>query len=142
MTHTSVKVASKKVLAAVLLSGAVLLASPVTSKATPRNIEIISAASQATVQFAGSAENALFFNVKVANTNSDKFTVTVTDKEGDVLYTQSFNDKDFSKKFKLVKSDDISQYNFKITSANKDLEQSFTVNASTKVVDEVVVTKL
>lgn len=142
MKHTFVKVASKKVLAAVLLSGAVLFMAPAAVNAAPRNIEIITSASQATVQFAGAAENALFFNVKVANVNNDKFTVTVTDKDGDVLFSQSYTDKDFNKKFKLVKSDDISQYNFKITSSNKDLEQSFTVNASTKVVDDVVVTKL
>jgi len=142
MKRTFLKVVSKKVLAVVLLSGAVLCMAPVTGKATPRTIEIISSANQATVQFAGSVDNALYFNVKVANTNSDKFTVTVTDNDGDVLYTQTFSDKSFDKKFKLLKSDDISRYNFKITSNNKDLEQSFSVNASTKVVDDVVVTKL
>ncbi|HVX48979.1 MAG TPA: hypothetical protein VHB48_02445 [Chitinophagaceae bacterium] len=140
MTRTLV---SKKVLAAVLLSGSVLMAAPVTGNATPRTLEIISSASsQATVQFAGAAENALYFNVRVANTSGDKFTITVTDKDGDVLYTQAFNDKNFDKKFKLVKSDDISSYNFRITSANKDLEQTFSVNATTKVVDDVTVTKL
>jgi len=131
----------KRTFLAVLVAGS-LFTAPVVSNATPRNIEIISASSQATVQFAGSAENALFFNVKVKNANADKFTITVSDKEGYVLFTQSFNDKDFNKKFKLVKSDDIAAYNFKITSANKDLEQSFTVNATTKVVDDVTVTKL
>jgi len=141
MKHTFVKLVSNKVLAAVLLSGAVLLMSPAQSKATPRNIEVISEASKATVQYTGSVDNALYFNVKVNNANSDKFTVTVTDNDGDVLYTQSFSDKNFDKKFKLLKSDDISRYNFKITSNNKELEQSFTVNASTKIVDDVVVTK-
>lgn len=131
----------KRTFFAVLVAGS-LFAAPVVSNATPRNIEIISASSQASVQFAGSAENALFFNVKVNNVNGDKFTVTVSDKEGYVLFTQSFNDKDFNKKFKLVKSDDIAAYNFKITSANKELEQSFSVSAATKTVEDVTVTKL
>jgi hypothetical protein len=105
-------------------------------------LEIITPANQATVQFAGSADNALYFNVKVANTYGDKFTVTVTDNDGDVLYSQSFSDKNFDKRFKLLKSDDISRYNFKITSNNKDIEQSFSVSATTKTVDDVTVTKL
>ncbi|HWB27034.1 MAG TPA: hypothetical protein VG738_16240 [Chitinophagaceae bacterium] len=142
MKRTFVKMVSTKVLAAVLLSGSVLLAAPVTGKATPRTIEIISPATQATVQFAGAADNALYFNVKVANANGDKFTITVTDKEGDVLYTNEFSEKNFDKKFKLLKSDDISAYNFRITSSNKSLDQTFSVSATTKVVDDVTVTKL
>jgi len=141
MKLTFVKMVSKKVLAALLLSGAVFMVTP-KGNAAPRNIEIISSTNQATVQFAGSADNALYFNVKVANTNADKFTVTVTDNDGDVLYTQSFTDKNFEKKFKLLKSDDISRYNFKITSNNKDIEQSFSVSATTKTVEDVTVTKL
>lgn len=142
MKRTFVKIASKKVLAALLLSGAVLLATPNSGKATPTNIEIISSNNQASIQFAGSLDNALVFDVKVANTNGDKFTITVSDNDGNVLYTQGFSEKNFDKKFKLLKSDEISRYNFKITSNNKDLEQVFSVNASTKVVDDVVITKL
>ncbi len=143
MKRTFIKTASKKVLTAAVLTAAILFTTPNYGKATPRHIEILSSAStQAAVQFAGSADNALYFNVKVANTNGDKFTVTVSDNDGNVLFSQNFNDKSFDKKFKLLKSDDISRYNFKISSNNKDLEQSFSVNASTRVVDDVVVTKL
>jgi len=142
MKRTFISIASKKVLAAVLLSGAVLLATPNVSNATPTNIEIISSNNQASIQFAGSFDNSLVFDVKVANAKGDKFTITISANDGTELYTQAFNEKNFDKKFRLVKSDDISRYNFKITSANKDLEQTFSVNASTKVVDDVVITKL
>jgi uncharacterized membrane protein YkoI len=84
----------------------------------------------------------MVFDVKLDNANGDKFTVTVTTKDGDVLFSKDFSDKAFAKKFKLVKSDDISSYNFKITSSNKDLEQTFVVDATTKTVDDVTVTKL
>jgi hypothetical protein len=142
MKRTFINIASKKVLAAVLLSGAVLFVTPNAVKATPTNIEIISSTNQASIQFAGSSDNALVFDVKVANANGDKFTITVADNDNNVLFTQSFSEKNFDKKFKLIKSDEISRYNFKITSTNKDLEQAFSVNASTKVVDDVVITKL
>jgi hypothetical protein len=135
-------IAGKKVLAAALVSAAVLVAAPSFAKVT-RHIEILSASSQATVKYAGtSSDNALLFDVTLDNPAAEKFTVTITTKDGDVLFTKDFSDKTFSKKFKLVKSDDISSYNFKITSANKSLEQTFVVDATVKTIDSVVVTKL
>jgi hypothetical protein len=142
MKTTQIATTGKKVLAAVLVSAAVLVAAPSFAKAT-RHIEILSASSQASVKYAGtSADNALMFDVNLDNPTSDKFTVTITTKEGDVLYAKEFSDKTFNKKFKLLKSDDISSYNFKITSANKNLEQTFVLDATVKTVDNVVVTKL
>jgi hypothetical protein len=129
-------------IAAILVSGAVLFAAPSFAKTTG-NIEILSTSTaKSSVQFAGTSDDAMLFDVKLDNTNGDKFTVTITTKDGDVLFSKDFSDKSFAKKFKLVKSDDISSYNFKITSTNKDLEQTFVVDATTKTVDDVVVTKL
>jgi len=142
MNKTSIANAAKKVLAAVLITGTVLVAVPSFAKAT-RHIEILSSNSQATLKFAGTTDdNAMLFDVNLENPGADKFTITITTKDGDVLFTKEFSDKSFAKKFKLVKSDDISSYNFKISSTNKDLEQTFVVNATVKTVDNVVVTKL
>jgi len=139
---SSIIATGKKVLAATLVSAAVLVAAPSFGKAKA-NIEILSASAQATVQYAGTtADNALLFNVSLDNPGADKFTITITTKDGDVLFAKDFSEKSFSKKFKLLKSDDISSYNFKITSANKNLEQTFAVSATEKTVDNVVVTKL
>jgi hypothetical protein len=133
---------AKKVLAALLVSGAILVAAPSFGKASS-HIEILKTSNQATMQFAGTTDdNAMLFDVKVDNPNGDTFTVTVSTKDGDVLFVRNFNDKSFAKKFKLLKSEDISSYNFKITSSNKSLEQNFAVDATTKTVDSVVVTKL
>ena len=133
---------AKKVLAALLVSGAILVAAPSFGKASS-HIEILKTSNQATMQFAGTTDdNAMLFDVKVDNPNGDTFTVTVSTKDGDVLFVRNFNDKSFAKKFKLLKSEDISSYNYKITSSNKSLEQNFAVDATTKTVDSVVVTKL
>ncbi len=125
-------------IAAILVSGAVLVAAPSFAK-TAGNVE---ATSKSSVQFVGASDEAMVFDVKLDNANGDTFTVTVTTKDGDVLFSKDFSDKSFSKKFKLLKSDDISSYNFKITSCNKSLEQNFAVDATTKTVDDVTVTKL
>jgi len=142
MNKTSIATASKKVLAAILVVATVLVVVPSFAKAS-RHIEILSTTTQASVKYAGTTtDNALLFDVMLDNPSADKFTITITTKDGGVLFTKDFSDKSFAKKFKLVKSDDISSYNFKITSANKNLEQSFSVDATVKTVDNVVVTKL
>jgi hypothetical protein len=133
---------AKKVLATVLVSGAILVAAPSFGKAHS-HIEILKTSTQATVQFAGTTQdNAMLFDVKVDNPNGDTFTITVTTKDGDVLFVKDFNTKSFAKTFKLLKSEEVSSYNFKVTSSNKSLEQNFAVDATTKTIDNVVVTKL
>ena len=136
MKRIFVKIASKKLIAASFIA-AVLATTSVSAK----NIEILSEKTAANIQFVGSADNALFFNLKVENPTSDKFTVVVKAEDGSVLYTGDFNDKNFDKKFKLVKGEDNIRYNFSIKSSNKSLEQSFDVNTVTKSVDDVVITK-
>jgi hypothetical protein len=132
----------KRTILAVSLVSAAILASASSFAKTSGRIEILSSTSQASVKYTGTTDNALMFDVNLDNPTADKFTVTVTTKDGDVLFSKDFSDKTFSKKFKLVKSDDISSYNFTITSANKNLEQTFVVDATVKTVDNVVVTKL
>ncbi len=141
MNNTSIVNTAKKVLAVVLFSATVLVVVPSFAK-TASPISTNNATAQAAVKFAGSTDNALLFDVTLANPSADKFVITITTKDGDVLFTKDYSDKNFDKKFKLVKSDDISSYNFTITSSNKSLEQTFSVNASIKTVDNVVVTKL
>jgi len=141
MNNTSIANTAKKVLAVALFSATVLVVAPSFAK-TSNHIATNNATAQASVKFTGSTDNALLFDVTLANPNADKFTITITTKDGDVLFTKDFSDTNFAKKFKLVKSDDISSYSFKITSSNKSLEQSFSVNASIATVDNVVVTKL
>lgn len=136
MKRTFVNIASKKLIAASFIA-AVLT----TTSVKANTIEILSEKNAANIQFVGSADNALFFNLKVENPTSDKFTVVVKAEDGSVLYTGDFNDKNFDKKFKLVKGEDNIRYNFSIKSSNKSLEQSFDVNTVTKSVDDVVITK-
>ncbi|WP_153795996.1 hypothetical protein [Foetidibacter luteolus] len=128
----------KRILVAASLIAAVLT----TSTVKANNIEILSEKNAANIQFVGSADNALFFNLKVENPNSDKFTVIVKAEDGTVLYSGDFNDKEFNKKFKLLKAEDNIRYNFTIKSSNKSLEQSYEVNTTVKAVDDVVITKL
>src|SRR5437868_12225096 len=120
MKRTFVNIASKKLIAATFI--AAVLA---TTSVKANNIEILSEKTAANIQFVGSADNALFFNLKLENPSADKFTVVVKAEDGTVLYTGDFTDTNFDKKFKLVKGEDNIRYNFSIRSTNKKLTQSF-----------------
>lgn len=129
----------------VLIVAASLAAfTPASSKANDNNktIEILSSENSTSVQFAGSNDNAFFFDVKVNNPKAEKFTLTISAEDGEVLYSKDYTDANFTKKVKLLKGGDNIKYTFTIKSANKGLDNSFVVSTVTKTVDDVVVTKL
>ncbi len=144
MKRTFVKTLSKRIIAAAFLTVAIICSAPLESKANTTNIEILSDNSGATVQYTGTVDGALIFSVNIPNAGGDRFALVIEDDNGNTLYEKEYSDKNFSKKFKLVKNDDDSNksYNFVIKSANKDLEKTFAVSTVQKIIDEVVVTPL
>src|ERR1700761_3087895 len=63
------------------------------------------AANTATVQYLGSQDDMLVFNVGYDNGQGNKFLVTIKDQDGAQLYQHSFSDKNFYRQFKLPKAD-------------------------------------
>ncbi len=55
------------------------------------------------VKYAGTSEDAVFFNVSVDNPTGSKFSVIVLDEEGTQIFEEIYTDKKFAKKFKLPK---------------------------------------
>ncbi len=93
----------------------------------------------ATVKYVGVQEDAVLFNVAFDNPTGSKMTVSVLDENGTTLFQDVFTDRKFEKKFKLSKSE-----SGKITFIVRDskvveLNESFSI--TTKVVEDVVVTK-
>ena len=144
MKKTIVRIISSKFIPALLIATALFACAPVQSMAKNRNaIEILSPETTATIQFAGSATNALMFDVKINNITGEKFTLVIRHSDGDVLFSKEYNDKSFSKKVKILKDETGgTNFTFNILSANKELGNTFEINATTKVVDDVVITKL
>ena len=94
------------------------------------------------VQYTGSFTDALMFKVHVNNEAASKFTIMVKDDKDEVLFVKSYSDVEFNKQFKLLKGEQYSSvYYFSITSGNKEIEQTYVVNTTSRVVDEVAVTK-
>ena len=135
----------RKLMSAVLIAATIAVLTPAVSQANDNKnatIEILSTENTTSVQFAGSTDNALLFDVKINNPKADKFVLTIQSQDGEVLYSQAYSDVNFSKKVKLLKGSESSSYKFTIKSSNKSLDNSFVVNAATKTIDDVVVTKL
>jgi len=145
MKRSFLKFTNRKFMSVVLIAASAVVLTPATSQANDNKkaaIEIKSTENTTSVQFAGSTENALLFDVKVNNPKSDRFTLVIQSADGEVLFSQTYNDANFSKKVKLLKGGDDTSYKFSIKSANKSLENSFVVDATIKTFDNVVVTKL
>ena len=144
MKKTFVKTVSSKFIPALLIAAALFAFAPAQSMANSKhNIEILSVNNTTSVQFAGSATNALLFDVKINNATGEKFTLVIKNGEGEVLFSKDYSDMAFNKKIKILKDETNStNFTFSIVSPNKDLQNTFEVNATTKVVDDVVITKL
>ena len=145
MKRSFVKFTSRKFMSVVLIAATVAILTPAASKANDNKkaaIEILSTENTTSVQFAGSTENALLFDVKISNPKSDKFTLFIQAEDGEVLFVKEYTDSNFTKKVKLLKGGENTSYKFTIKSANKALENNFVVNTAIKTVDDVVVTKL
>jgi hypothetical protein len=143
MKRTFVKFAGKKFITAAIISASFLAGAPVVAKANQNHIiEIVSSEHTATVKYAGSADDAFFFDVKVNNPKGDKFTLVIATTDGEVLYNKDYSDINFAKKVKILKSEYLDGYNISIRSSNKELENDFSVSTVAKTVVDVIVTKL
>ena len=143
MKRTFVKISSKKFIPALIVTAALLACAPAQTKANAKStIEILSNENTATVQFEKSTDNAYILNVNVKNPKADKFTLVIEGEDGQVLYSKDYTDVNFKKQIKILKTDDSNRYNISIRSANKELQNTFSIAPVTKTVDDVVVTKL
>jgi hypothetical protein len=104
-----------------------------TSVATP-------AEKNAQINYLGTQEGMVLFNVIYDNPTGNKFTVNVVDQEGYSIYQETSSDKKFDKRFKLLAPDN-SKLTFVIKNAREtNFTQSFEIN--THVVEDVIVTRV
>lgn len=144
MKQSFLKFAGKKFIAAAFISVSILFTSFSVNAATGNHsiIEILSN-DKPSIQFTGSTSDALLFKVHIGNDKADNFTLTIKNDDGTVLFSKSFNDVNFDKQIKILKDDDnSSRYYFTVASPNKDLEETYVVSSSVRVVNDVTVNRL
>lgn len=131
----------KKFITAAFLFASVLLTSVTSNAAINHDIEILSG-EKTHIALTSTTSDALLFKVNVNNEKGDKFTVTIKNNTGDILFSKAFNDVNFQKQFKLLKNDTDERYYFSITSNNKNLEDTYVVSTTTRVVNDIAINKL
>lgn len=95
----------------------------------------------ATVKHLGNDHSNMLFQVKVTNASGDKFFVTIRDQDGSILFQNAYSEKQFEKKFLLPKLDN-ERLIFTIKRAKSREEQTFEINTSSRVVEEIVVKRV
>lgn len=95
----------------------------------------------ANVSHISSDNESLLFEVKVDNNTGERFSVIVKDEYSHTIYRGWFTGKEFNKKFRLPKTDS-EKLTFIIKSESGNASESFEVNSSRRIIEDVVVKKV
>lgn len=93
------------------------------------------------VRFIGGNNQALFFDVKYDNKTGGTFKLLALDETGEACFQNNYTTKDFEKKIKIPRLTDTDYVIFLIRSAKENIQLSYKVKVTTKVVDETVFLK-
>jgi hypothetical protein len=114
---------------------ALLISSAGTPLRTSSNTESSTALQ---VKFLGGDNQALLFDVKYDNKAGGTFKLTALDETGEACFQDNYSAKDFDKKIKIPRLTDTDYVIFLIRSAKQNVQLSYKVKVTTKVVDETV----
>jgi hypothetical protein len=120
-----------------LTAAALLLLTVATTQAqTTTNA---SADKNTTVKYVGTQDDVILFNVSVENPNGNKFSVIVTDNEGNQIFQEVYSDKKFDKRFRLPSSE-TGKLTFVVRNFKDASDDVHAFEVSNHVVQDVVVT--
>jgi hypothetical protein len=93
------------------------------------------------IKHLGATNEALVFQVNVANEKGEKFSIVIKDNSGVILYRGVYNDKNFNKKFHLPKENS-DKIVFVVKTAAGNKTESFEINSQSRTIEEVVVKRV
>ena len=94
------------------------------------------------VKYLGSVGNQPVFQIEFDNAEEEEILVNLKDTDGNILYQERFKEKKFSKKFQLEHTDDNMKVVLSITSKKDRFTQQYQINRNTRLVEDVIVTKV
>lgn len=140
MNNTIVK-SMKKVIAVAATATMLLILNPFNSNANGEKGKTSPAADGFNVQYTGTTEKGVVFNVQFENPSAQKFILIIRNADGDVVYRAQFNDVHFNKNVLFAKEDEVVNPTFIVRTAdNQEVKQ--TLEVKRKIVEDVIVTKL
>lgn len=133
LSSTIKNILSSTILATVLMFSA-------SAFAADKKLEIVSPVE---IKYLGQLNDQPLFQINIDNQQQENVYVNLEDENGNILYSDKFNEARFSKKFQF----DYSHFGgtklrLSLTSNSFKKKQVFEINNQTKVVTEVVVTKI
>ena len=93
------------------------------------------------VKFLGGDNEVLFFDVKYDNKAGHTFRLSVLDETGEACFQDNYSARDFEKRIKIPRLTDTDYVIFLVRSAEENIQLSYKVKVTTKVVDETVFLK-
>ena len=123
------------------LTVAMLILARLTTAQTRTVAVIEPATSAATVKHIGNPQGSIVFQVQYDNLSGDRFSLTIKDNDGAILFQDIYADKKFDKKFQLPQGD-ADKLKFIIKGIKSNNIQTFEVNTSTRVVEEIIVKRV
>jgi len=94
---------------------------------------------QSAIKYVGTNDAGIIFNVKYENADSSKFDLVIRNQYGDVVFQQQYSETNFDKKIVLVKEPGDAVLTFMIKSPKESYQQTYQINTTTRVVEDVVV---
>ena len=94
----------------------------------------------ASVKYLGSIDDMLLIGVKYDNAEGKKFNLSIYNSDGDILFRDTYADKQFDKKFKIPKEH--GTVNFVFGDSKYRSRRNFEVANTSTIVEDVVVRKI
>jgi hypothetical protein len=137
MQKTYVKIISRKVLTAAVVTNPSAFESSAETNTSEYNMEIVSSNIHSNVEFKGTDNNTYIFEVSVENPDAQTFTLEVRNDSGVALFSQNYSDANLVEEITLINKELTAHYNFIIKTNNKEPEHTFIVSIATKAASEV-----
>lgn len=102
-----------------------------------------SGASGVSVSYLGTVDDQPVFRLEFENRNEERLYVSIRDGEGNILYSEVYRDKKFSKRFFFEKDlPENARLTFILSGEKARQSQVFEINTNVRMVQDVVVTRL
>lgn len=94
-------------------------------------------------KYIGTANDQPVFQLNLHNSEADEFVITLKNSAGDVLYKEKVAGIELTRKYRLDTFEiDTSKITVEVNSIKNNNKTVYTVNRTTRIVEDVVITKL
>ena len=98
-------------------------------------------AAQMEVEMAGTTDTELLVEVKVFNGEAKRLILIIENDRGDELYRKEIDKDGFHSRIRFPKDNNITEYNIRLRSGTKSLEQ-YKIKSTSRVIEDVTISKL